>query len=263
MKNKLLVVLEQDTDMENPREEYDSHLGKLYTWHKRYCFGNKKDEENKEPITDMRIWAFDNFNELANKPELVAFRTCDGYLINDDDEEPSAEEISYFNHVVDLWMEENFVYLKVYLYDHSGLSVQTTPFSCPWDSGCVGIIYTTLEECRKEQVKLEKAEIILKSEIEVLNQYLNGDVWSYTLYVNDNSNEEFDEESFYWNEILLDTSEFICYSSGEHPDSPDWIFVDSCGGIYGHNDALGEATNTMTHFIESKGRINQFLPKEV
>ena len=77
---------------------------------------------------------------------------CEDFILNEYDSEPSAEEISYFNHVVDLWMKENLVYLPVYLYDHSGLVLQTTPFSCPWDSGHVGIIYTTLEECRKEQV---------------------------------------------------------------------------------------------------------------
>ena len=28
--------------------------------------------------------------------------------------------------------------LPLYLYDHSGLTLATTPFSCPWDSGQVG-----------------------------------------------------------------------------------------------------------------------------
>ena len=30
--------------------------------------------------------------------------------------------------------------LPLYLYDHSGLTIATTPFSCPWDSGQVGWI---------------------------------------------------------------------------------------------------------------------------
>ena len=33
------------------------------------------------------------------------------------------------------------VILPMYMYDHSGLSVRTTPFQCPWDSGQIGFIY--------------------------------------------------------------------------------------------------------------------------
>ena len=29
----------------------------------------------------------------------------------------------------------------LYLYDHSGLAISTKPFSCPWDSGQIGVIY--------------------------------------------------------------------------------------------------------------------------
>ena len=42
------------------------------------------------------------------------------------------------------WAErEEVVYLNLYLYDHSGLRMNTTGFSCPWDSGQVGYIYMT------------------------------------------------------------------------------------------------------------------------
>lgn len=39
--------------------------------------------------------------------------------------------------------------LPLYLYDHSGLAMNTTGFSCPWDSGKVGIIFATFETLRK------------------------------------------------------------------------------------------------------------------
>ena len=35
------------------------------------------------------------------------------------------------------------VILSLYLYDHSGITMSCSPFSCPWDSGQVGYIYLT------------------------------------------------------------------------------------------------------------------------
>ena len=38
--------------------------------------------------------------------------------------------------------------LPLYLYDHSGLSMSTSPFRSRWDSGKVGFIYATEESMR-------------------------------------------------------------------------------------------------------------------
>lgn len=46
--------------------------------------------------------------------------------------------------------EENVVYLPLYLYDHGGITMNTTGFSCPWDSGQVGWIYATKDRFREE-----------------------------------------------------------------------------------------------------------------
>ena len=36
---------------------------------------------------------------------------------------------------------DKYIILPLYLYDHSGITMSTGPFSCPWDSGQVGWIY--------------------------------------------------------------------------------------------------------------------------
>lgn len=46
--------------------------------------------------------------------------------------------------------EDNVVWLPLYLYDHSGITMNTTGFSCGWDSGQVGWIYVTKDRLRKE-----------------------------------------------------------------------------------------------------------------
>lgn len=80
------------------------------------------------------------------------------------------------------------VVLPLYLYDHSGITMSTTPFSCSWDSGQVGWIYVTKETLRKElgykkipKRSIEWAENILKGEIETYDQYLTGDVYGFNL----------------------------------------------------------------------------------
>ena len=80
------------------------------------------------------------------------------------------------------------VILPLYLYDHSGITIRTTPFSCSWDSGQVGFIFITKEELRstygiKRITKkwLEKVEKYLVSDVEVYDQYLTGDIYGYEL----------------------------------------------------------------------------------
>lgn len=80
------------------------------------------------------------------------------------------------------------VSLPLYLYDHSGITMSTSPFSCPWDSGQVGWIYADSDTLIKEYGKnandpdtRAKAIKVLQGEVETYDQYLTGDVWGYTI----------------------------------------------------------------------------------
>ena len=50
------------------------------------------------------------------------------------------------------------VVLPLYLYDHSGITMNTGGFSCSWDSGQVGFIYVTREKVLKEYLKARHVE---------------------------------------------------------------------------------------------------------
>ena len=81
--------------------------------------------------------------------------------------------------------------LPLYLYDHSGVTMRTTPFGDPWDSGQVGIIYVTKEKCVEimgtTDVTQEKLEEILRGEVKEFDQYLRGEIYRYAVYdENDN-----------------------------------------------------------------------------
>ena len=77
-----------------------------------------------------------------------------------------------------------YVILPIYMYDHSGITIRTTPFSCPWDSGQIGFIYVTCDKLKGEGLmKRTQAEIqkYLEGEVETYDQYLRGDVYGYQI----------------------------------------------------------------------------------
>lgn len=80
-------------------------------------------------------------------------------------------------------IQANAVILPLYAYVHSGVTINTTGFSCPWDSGQVGWIYVTHEDIIKEfgSLDIEKAKELLKAEVEMLDMYVRGDVYGYVL----------------------------------------------------------------------------------
>ena len=80
------------------------------------------------------------------------------------------------------------VILPVYLYDHSGLAMNTTGFHCPWDSGQVGFIYVTLAEIRREysvkrvsQKRRETVADYLRGEVQTFSDYISGAVYGYVV----------------------------------------------------------------------------------
>jgi hypothetical protein len=82
---------------------------------------------------------------------------------------------------------EGSVIIPVFMYDHSGITIRTSPFSCMWDSGQVGFIYVTPEKIKQEKLGTngrtpeEHAKDLLEGEIKTLDQYLRGEVYHYTL----------------------------------------------------------------------------------
>jgi len=79
--------------------------------------------------------------------------------------------------------------LPLFLYDRSGITMNTTGFDCRWDSGQVGFIFISKAKALKEYggkivtKKLrERLETYLKNEVETYDQYLRGDVWGIKVF---------------------------------------------------------------------------------
>ena len=85
--------------------------------------------------------------------------------------------------------EENpAVILPLYLYDHSGISISTSPFSCRWDSGQIGFILVSKKKALEEiggkivTAKLkERIEKQLEGEVETYDQYVRGEMYGFQI----------------------------------------------------------------------------------
>ncbi len=110
------------------------------------------------------------------------------------------------------------IVLPLYMYDHSGITISLSPFSCRWDSGQVGFVQVPrkkiIEEFGKKNFtpKLKvKALEWAKMEVETLDSYIRGEIYGY---------------------VIDDTG-------------------DSCWGYYSIGDALNEARSIVDWIVEN------------
>lgn len=117
------------------------------------------------------------------------------------------------------------IILNVYMYDHSGITINTSGFSCPWDSGQIGYIYVTYEDAMinvmwnwkyMTKKRIKYIEDILRNEIETYDQYLTGDVWGFVI-------KGMDDESF-----------------------------DSCWGFFGYDHCVESAREVIDNYLEAQ-----------
>lgn len=256
------IRIEQDPDPSSPRE-WDGNIGTMMCWHRNYNLGDygnntySSPEEFlndlvKEHILDKSIINFVKNKKTSNGLELKYNRNerlweLWGYgywSLFGEKHEPkfdvieSNEELRWLvDDIVEAMSFEDkwkllerhagIVYLPLYLYDHSGITMSTSEFSCKWDSGQVGYIYTdkktiletvggfTNEKGNCVKVSAynwkEAAYINMKSEVKDYDMYLTGEVYGYIV------------------EKQVGDPEWLL----------EWQRTDSCWGIY--SDKCGDA----------------------
>jgi hypothetical protein len=123
---------------------------------------------------------------------------------------------------------KDVISLPIYIYEHSGITINTTGFSCPWDSWQLGFIYVTKEKIRQEygwkKITKERYNKILEyldGEVKTYDQYLTGDVYGFQI-------------------------EKPCTSCGSGEQ------VDSCYGYYGEEDCLNEAKSVIDYMVDKE-----------
>lgn len=176
--NNILSIF-QDEYAENPYLDNGYENVNFYTVSRQYELGDK----NFSSYEDMLISAVS-----AVLPES---KKTDWFY---------EENIKQFEKALD-----RYAYVTdVYIYSHSGISINTKGFSCRWDSGKIGIIFIAKRDAKKiwKSKTKEKAYNYLNSIIETYDEYLTGNVYGYQLH---------------------DLKENL---------------IDSCWGFYGYKDLL-------------------------
>jgi len=201
--------ISSDPYVENPRLDMD-HDNTMVCFNRKYDLGDKQ-------LTDPRDLGKEHaFATFICEVEGLEYEYSDWGL--------SEEQVER----IGKWIEKNLLVLDLYLYDHSGITMSTTPFSSRWDSGQVGYIYMTREQARKVTgmkrltAKGEaKALDYMRADVETYDQWLRGDVYGYT--VTDPNGEEVDScWGYYGTEAAIaGARESIEYLSAKYPCGED------------------------------------------
>lgn len=193
----ITAVIEADLDPLNPRTEYDN-VGTMVCWHNRYNLGDEQPSYSPSEFwlrlchelkLDTTCPVCEGTGQVYQAPESDrdAEPTDDDYCTCDcDDGEISSADAHKL-------AEEHVAILPLYLYDHGGITMSTGSFSCPWDSGQVGWIYTPKDRAIKEWGKDDwksKALKYMEGEVETYDTYLTGEV--YCINVTDADGETMD-----------------------------------------------------------------------
>ena len=96
-------------------------------------------------------------------------------------------EDAFDEHLADNGLERrDVIWEPVYLYDHSGYALSTSPFGDRWDSGRLGFIYVSRAAIRQEfrakriSAKLEERIVTrLEAELDLVENWLNGEIYRY------------------------------------------------------------------------------------
>lgn len=157
---KLRLVIEQEQSPEDPRS-WDN-LGTMLCCNQYYQLGDCNSNRDTE---------------------LQLAEICRKYGKSDEeiDEMTFSEEIQF---ILD---QDDVCGLPLWIYDHSGISMSTGK-QCSWDSSFVGLIFVEkdfylAQTCLKdEEGWKEKAKETLKGEVETYSDFLEGNVYMWTLY---------------------------------------------------------------------------------
>lgn len=169
---KLSYRIEHDDEPQSPRD-WDN-LGTMHCWHSRYNLGDEQHDKGTSEEFFAELGGFDEDYDWTSKEYDIHLGAAKNRA-----------------------QKENII-LPLYLYDHSGITISTGSFSCPWDSGQIGWIIVSVEQVKNEynwkvltKKRRERIEKYLRDEVKIYDYYLTGDVWGYIIQ-NEDGSEDYD-----------------------------------------------------------------------
>lgn len=143
-------------------------------------------EERYEVVVSPCDW-FESPREGDNLTTMVCFHNR--YIIGDEHNYKSGDFGGWSDMRASLVREHKPLLIEpLFMYDHSGITISTKPFSCPWDSGQIGWVFVTrkaVKNCmgwkRITKSRLDKLNDLLIEEVKTYDQYLRGEAYKYEI----------------------------------------------------------------------------------
>lgn len=223
------LAVVHDEYAENPRGDYEYKETEMVCWHKRYALGDSHSHDDPREFLEWLIAEAYHGNEqklidyaMDGDQQSFVKLSLEGasyvlYVENNSSEWESvaedqcpANELRYSEWLLEELVKAlpnselikliedsgKYVMKPLYLYDHSGLTISTTPFSCQWDSGQIGWVYVEVEKIRGD------IDDVIEGEVKIYDTFLRGEFYCYTLYDGDNEIESCGGISGGWDEII-------------------------------------------------------------
>ena len=164
-----------------------------------------------------------NPREDDNLTTMVCFHNR--YDIGDEHNYKSSDFNSWEEMKEQIESDYNLLAIKpLYMYDHSGITISTSPFGCQWDSGQIGWVFIHEKQmeyiCGKDFDRTEeKLDEMIEGEVETYDKFITGEVYGYEVYE-------------------VET----CDKGHEHK-----TLAESCWGFYSEQDAEDEGNSVLQH----------------
>lgn len=188
MKNEKTYTLPEGRTLKiyqdyDARLEDDSFVSHVFAWHSRYLLGQRIARPDSDlELIEAQATAVMNATAQDHRWESLD-RALTSLCSSRTEEQFLSRQAS-----VATAMNALCVIRPLYMYDHSGVTVSTTPFNDRWDSGQVGFVFYVKEdsftpgELRRWTAKKQKEALnIIEADVHMLDCYLRGDVWGYEI----------------------------------------------------------------------------------
>lgn len=201
------VQVRTDQDPSDPRAEWDN-VGVMFCKHRRHQLGDEGADDPFEEVTiydlggyeieehDLNVvqellgeWLNNVFPDRDKTDEDFVRADAAYRWVSGQSREPFANERTEHR-----LRDDIAIILPIYAYEHGGITISHGSFSCQWDSGQLGWHYVAKKALESEfGGDEEKAKKCLEAELEIYDNYLQGNVWGFTI-----EDEEGDDVDSCW-----------------------------------------------------------------
>jgi hypothetical protein len=143
-----------------------------------YTIEVRRDDWRESPREDYNLGMFFTHN--------------DKYISNEYRNGISFDDFSSMDEIEEYMQKKGFITERVCVYDHSGVSLYIGEPTCRWDSGYIGLYIADKDDVRKafgvkriSSKLLKKVREGMKAEVETMNNWINGNVFEFSLRLGD------------------------------------------------------------------------------